>query len=153
MQTPKGKIAHEALPLLFLNMATSLSDLKRKGYRLQRSASNGAAITLVSRVGEFSAMFECAAKCAEVLGDRALEDVGDGLLEYIPQYHIPTEDLYSALEKLTKRFSVALLEFTFTKNGGQFVCLCRLAPGAPETLSEPLENDPEALPSTNLDDY
>jgi len=120
-------------------------DLKRQGYRVQRSASMGAAITLVSRVGEFAAMFECATKCAEILGTRALEDVGDGILESIPQYRIPTEDLYSAIEKLSKRYSVALLEFTFTKNGGRFVCLWRIAAGATETTHE--------APSTDLDEY
>lgn len=126
-------------------MPSPVETLKRKGYCLQRSASMGAAITLVSHVGEFSAMFECATRCAKVLGDRALKDMGDGITEVIPQYRIPAEDLCAALEKLSKHFSVALLEFTFTKNGGQFVCLWRIAVTENKTTYE--------APSTNLDDY
>lgn len=122
-----------------------MSGLKRQGYRLQRTASLGAAITLVSRVGHYSALFECATRCAEILGDRALEDVGDGILEVIPQYRIPTEDLCTALEKLSKRYSVALLEYTFTRNGGQFVCLWRIDCARTNNVPE--------TPSTNLDEY
>lgn len=111
----------------------SFSDLKRKGYQQQRNCSQGAAITLVSTAGEFRALFECATRCAEVLGSRELKDLGDGIIEVIPQYTILSEDMFSALGKLTARFSVALVEYTHTRNGGQFVCLWRINPPASST--------------------
>lgn len=111
---------------------------------MQRTASLGASITLVSGCGDYSALFECASKCAEVLGDRSLEDLGDGILDIIPSYKIPTKDLHSALQKLTKRFSVALVEYV--GDGGFFVPIWRINPVAVEPAQPP-------LPSTNLDDY
>lgn len=121
----------------------SFTEIKRQGYRLQRTASEGANITLVSGCGSYTALFECARRCAEVLGDRALTDLGDGIFEVIPSYRISVEDLFSALQKITLRFSVALVEYTNTeKTGGRFVCLWRINP---QTVS------PKA--STNIDDY
>jgi len=124
----------------------SLTELKRKGYALQRTASLGAAITLVSGVGKFVAHFECATKCAEVLGNSGLDDIGDGVFEVIPRFKIATEDLSAALTKLNRRFSVALVDYICDKNGGRFVALCRLNP---TISSEPIT----PTPSTNLDDY
>lgn len=127
---------------------SSLSGLKRQGYRLQRSASHGAAITLVSGCGYYSALFECASRCAEVLGNRSLEDKGDGILEIIPSYKIPTEDLFAALQKLSAKFSVALVEFSNAgKMGGMFVCIWRINPATIEPLTT------LTAASTNLDDY
>lgn len=117
----------------------SFSSIKRKEYNIQRGASNGAAITLIALPGEYRAQFECATKCAEVLGDRALIDVGDGILDIIPTYRIPLEDLYAAITRLHQRFSVALVEYTLTSRGGQFVCLWRVnstAQDLPETPSQ-----------------
>jgi len=124
-------------------MAHSLTELKRKGYNIQRTASLGAAITLVSRCNDYAALFECATKCAQVLGDRALEDVGDGILEVIPYYRIPAEDLCTALQKLSTRFSISLVEFVFTRQGGKFITLWRID----------RQTTTPHLPSTNLDDY
>jgi hypothetical protein len=121
------------------------AEKKRQGYNQQRAASMGAAVTLVSGAGEFRATFECATRCAEVLGNRDLKDLGDGILDVIPHYSIPTENLYSALGKLTSRFSVALVEYASTDNGGRFVCLWRINP----TPSQP----PTQGASTNADDY
>jgi len=120
----------------------SIAETKRQGYRLQRTASLGAHITLVARCGEFSALFECATKCAEVLGDRALRDVGDGILEVIPSYCIPVEELNLALQKLSKRFSIALVEYAMTRQGGQFVTLWKIER---TTVQQP--------PSTDINDY
>ena len=122
-----------------------MSDMKRKGYRLQRSASLGAGVTLVSGCGEYSALFECAAKCAEVLGNRQLEDLGDGILDIVPSYKIPIEELNPALQKLSKRFSIALVEYVSDRMGGRFVALWRINASAAEPAPTP--------PSTNLDDY
>jgi len=147
-----------------------MTELKRQGYRLQRTASHGAAITLVSRCNEYAAMFECATKCAQVLGERAMEDLGDGILEVIPYYRIPTEELYAALQKLSQRFSIALVEYAFTRQGGQFVTLWRIerqsnilweaTPGEAqeaekytEQAAGPSERFISKQPSTNLDDY
>jgi len=119
----------------------SLSDLKRQGYCQQRAASHGAAVTLLAGFGYYTALFECATRCGEVLGDRELIDLGDGILDIIPAYKIPLEDLFSALQKLSTRFSVALVEYTQTKSGGQFVCLWRI------------NRVPPPANSKNLDDY
>ena len=137
----------------------SFTELKRQGYCIQRSASLGASITLVARVHEYTATFECAKRCAEVLGERALEDLGDGILEVIPSYRIPLEDLCPSIEKLSKRYSVALVEYTFTKNGGQYVPLWRINRAAGNELPPEASDIPDYLTSrggkvsTNLDDY
>lgn len=121
----------------------SLTELKRQGYRAQRAASHGANITLVAGCGSYRATFECATRIAEVLGDRNLEDVGDGILEVIPSYKIPTEELCETLTQLSRRFSVALVEYLCDRSGGRFVCLWR--------INKAVEQTPPA--STNLDDY
>lgn len=118
-------------------------DTKRDSYRAQRTASQGAGITLVSGCNEFTANFDCAKHVASILGDRELQDLGDGIFEVIPTFKIPSEDLYSALQKLSARYSVALVEYAMTKNGGQFVLLWRINPTTPK---------PDVV-STNLDDY
>lgn len=122
----------------------SLQTLKRQSYNLQRKASQGATITLVNLVGEFRAEFECAKHCAQLLGDRDLIDLGDGILESIPCFRIATEDLFSMITKLSTRFSIALVEYTMTRNGGQFVCLWRIE------CSKVTTPTPASL---NLDDY
>jgi len=124
-------------------------DLKRKGYRLQRTASLGASLTLVSGAGEYSALFECATKCAEVLGDRQLKDLGDGFIEFIPSYKIPTEEINGVLQKLSKRFSVALIEYVCDKTGGRFVPIWRIEKS--QSLSE-ITPKPLAAP-IDLDEY
>lgn len=131
----------------------SLTDVKRKGYCLQRSASLGAAVTLVSGCGEFTALFECATRCAEVLGDRGLKDLGDGLIEEIPRYRILTEDLHLALSKLSKRFSIALVEYVLQKDGGRFVPLWRINPTTGPAEIEATVTTPTPPISTNPDDY
>lgn len=129
----------------------SFSSFKRPTYAQQRSASSGAAITLISYPGEYRAEFECATRCAEILGDRALTDLGDGILDNIPCFRIPTEDLFSALTKLSQRFSIALVEYTLTRNGGMFVCLWRINPLP--ALGTNLGSYQPQPASANVDDY
>jgi len=73
-----------------------------------------------------------------------MDDVGDGIFEVIPRYKIPTEELNQSLQKLSKRFSIALVEYNCDKTGGGFVPLWRINPTTPEV---------SPTPSTNLDDY
>lgn len=126
-----------------------LLDAKRTSYQAQRTASQGAGITLVSGCGEYTATFGCAEHVADVMGSRELQDLGDGIIEVIPFYKIAVEDLYSALQKLSTRFSVALVEYAMTKNGGQFILLWRINPSKPMLTID----NPKLPPSTNLDDY
>ena len=87
-----------------------LAEVKRATYSRQRQASAGAAITLVCGCGEYVALFECATRISKVLGDRELEDLGDGLLEVIPRYRIPFAEMSELLERLTQVYSVALVD-------------------------------------------
>lgn len=123
----------------------SLADLKRVGYRLQRAASLGAQVTLLSGCGYHSALFECATHVAAILGDRNLSDLGDGIEEIIPVYRIPNDELNDALLKLSKHFSIALVEYAVDKLGRQFIGLWRINRVSPSPLSE--------IPSANPDDY
>ena len=88
----------------------SLGESKRGGYSRQRQVSAGAAITLVCGCGEYVALFECATRISKVLGDRELEDLGDGLCEVIPRYRIPFAEMSKLLERLTQVYSVALVD-------------------------------------------
>lgn len=124
----------------------TLTDLKRQGYRQQRLASLGAAVTLVSGCGSHSALFECASHIAQVLGTRNLQDLGDGLLECIPFYRIPNEELNEALLKLSKRFSIALVEYS---DRGSYIALWRID-RSPEFVEI---SNPLLAQSTNLNDY
>jgi hypothetical protein len=99
--------------------------VKRQTYVAQRHASLGAAVTLVSGCGEYTASFECAQKVAAVLGDRALENA-----DSVPLYHIAVEDLNSALLKLQKAYSVALVDLSCAENGTKFVPLWRIESSA-----------------------
>jgi len=112
----------------------SLGDSKRGGYSRQRQASAGAAITLVCGCGEYVALFECATRISKVLGDRELEDLGDGLLEVIPRYRIPFEEMAAGLAKLTEQYSVALVDIS---EDSRFVLIWRINPAAkvPEELT------------------
>lgn len=128
--------------------------MKRKAYNQQRKASQGAAITLVSTAGDYRALFECATHCAELLGDRELKDLGDGIMETIPAYHIPVEDLFSSLTKITARFSVALVEYAQTRNGAQFVCLWRINPqDKDKAFNESSGIEPKPPTSKDVNDY
>lgn len=120
-------------------------DTKRASHQQQRAVSQGAGITLVVGAGVYSASFECAEHIARVLGSRELKDAGDGIFESIPVYKIPTEEMFSALQKLALKYSIALVELVCERNGSRFVLVWKIAP----TLS--LQTPPPA--SQNLDDY
>lgn len=123
-------------------------DTKRAGYRAQRSASQGASITLVSGCGEWKTSFDCATRAAAVLGNRELQDLGDGIFESIPVMGIPTELLCVSLQKLTARYSVALVDLVCTENNSSFVLLWkieqRVSPTSPtsENISDETSEDP-----------
>lgn len=123
-----------------------LRDTKEDSYRAQRQASQGAGITLVYGCGVFIATMDCAKRVATILGDRELQDAGDGIIESIPVYKIPLEEISSALQKLTTRFSVALVDIDVGKNNTRFVLVWKI-PAASTNGSKP---EPA---STNIDDY
>lgn len=100
----------------------SFEEIKRAGYGRHRQASQGAAITLVCGVGEYTALFECAKRISTVLGTRDLDDLGDGLCESIPQYKIPFEAMPAAISRLTEKFTVALVDMA----GERFVLIHRI---------------------------
>jgi len=101
-------------------------ETKLAGYHKQRSVSKGASITLVSGCGEWKTSFDCATRAAEVLGNRGLEEQGDGIYESIPVLSIPIETLYESLLKLTARYSVALVDIVCGAEASTFVLLWKI---------------------------
>lgn len=97
----------------------------RSAYRAQRGVSQGAGITLVSRSGGYSAFFECATRCSQILGNRQLENRGSDS-EPIQVYTIPTEDLHRSITKLSEMFSVALVDLATDENGSRFVLIWKI---------------------------
>lgn len=129
----------------------------RNAYRAQRGVSQGAGITLVSRSGGYRATFDCAARCAQVLGDRCLEDYGQHGQSW-PIFKIPLEDTYRALVKLAEHFSIALLDLVTDETGSRFVLVWKI-PSKADLLAaadlgkqEVAANDPNQA-SFNLDEY
>lgn len=132
----------------------SLSHLKRQGYNQQRAASLGAAITLVSGYGQYTALFECATHLAGILGNWGLTDLGDGILDSIPCYKIPVEDMVESLGKIRQRFSIALVEYTCQHGGHRFIAVWRI------DAQRQIATNTDGVPvlaitpqSTNADDY
>jgi len=119
-----------------------ISAIKSIGYRQQRAASKGASITLVAGCGIFTALFDCATKIAAVLGDRCLTELSDGCIDFAPQFTIPVEEMFSALQKLAKKYSIALVEYT---PEGRFVMTWK--------IEQQNQTQAPQQPSTNLDDY
>jgi len=120
------------MPSIFLST-------KLDSYRAMRGASQGASITLLAGANEYIAHFACATAIAAVLGNRELEELCDGLYESCPRYRIPTEDMASALQKLSVRHSIALLDAT----SDRFVLVWKILSAKPEMQPA----------STNLDEY
>lgn len=110
------------------------TDTKRESYRAQRQASHGAGLTLVNGIGCYHATFECATKLAAILGNRGLSDVGDGLYESIPRYIIPMEGMHEALEKLTAKYSVALIDLA-SDTPTRFCLVWKIMPTQPPTYN------------------
>jgi hypothetical protein len=122
-----------------------LYDAKQEGYLKTRRVSAGAGITLVCKTGEYVAQFQCAKRVAEVLGDRGLIEKGDGLFESIPAYAIPIEEMPSACEKLSQKFSIALVDITCEKES-RFALVYKIA----RKVEEPEQPTVHPL---NLDEF
>lgn len=108
-------------------------EAKRESYAKTRAVSAGAGVTMVAKSGEYVAHSQCAKRVAEILGSRGLKEQGDGILESFLVYPIPTEDMPGALEKLSRVYSVALVDYT----GGGFALVFKIerkagANGEPE---------------------
>lgn len=117
-----------------------LSKIKRAAWNQQRQVSQGAAVVLVCGAGYFTAMFECAKRCAEVLGNRDLDDIGDGFIDYIPRFKIDLLDISSALQKLTTKYSVALVDVTPDKHGTRFVLVHKIPAAIPAKEETPIDD-------------
>lgn len=126
---------------------SALLDTKKESHRAQQSAGAGAGITLVCGCGEYVASFDCASRCAELLGKRELRDMGDGIFESIPVYKIPLEEINGALLKLSARYSVALVDLACEKGSSRFVLVWKILPSASAASAIP------AKPSMDINDY
>jgi len=126
------------------------TDSMRETYRTQRIASQGASITLVSRCGEYVASFDCATRCAVILGDRNLIDAGTKSVP-VPVFKIPIEDVHRSCMKLAETFSVALIDLVSDEKGSRFILVWKILPRAEEAKPESLP-DPNQE-TLNLDDY
>lgn len=109
----------------------------RRNYAVQRNVSQGSGITLLATSGGYAARFECAKRCAEILGERNYSDHGH------PVFFIPTEQLFRLLTKLSETQSIALLDTVTNDNGTSFVLVWKIPARAP--VKAPVE--------VNLDEY
>jgi hypothetical protein len=101
-------------------MSTSLfTQEMRRTYAAQRGVSQGASVTLAAVSGGWAARFECARRCAAILGTRNLEN--DVLL-------IPMEDIYKSILKLSETLSVALVDTVTDDKGSRFVLVWKIVP-------------------------
>lgn len=101
-----------------------LTETLRRTYVAQRGVSQGASVTLTAGSGGYSARFECAQRCASVLGTRNFYDNP-------PFFEIPTEDLHKSITKLSETFSVALLDTVTDDQGTRFVLVWKVNPSKP----------------------
>jgi hypothetical protein len=122
-----------------------MHETRKESHRAQRQVSGGAGITLVLGCGQLSASFECATRCAEMLGQTYLGEAGDGFLEIIPIFKIPMEDAASCLAKLTARYSVALVDMACGDKNSRFVLVWKIPATPAVTIPEKV--------SLNLEDY
>lgn len=116
----------------------------RRTYAAQRGVSQGASITLVGASGGYLAQFDCARRCAAILGNHNLTDVAIPP-ESMPRLLIPTEDLHRSINKLSETMSVALVDTTTDANGTRFVLVWKISPTAKDSQG--------ANEEVNLDDY
>lgn len=121
---------------------------KQRSYKLQRSASQAASISLVAGSDEYYTMFDCAKKIKDVLGEQGYKDYGDGIYESLPFYRIPFKDVHAALKKLSQHHSIALLDYFSDKTESKFILIWKIsvAPVMPVLCM-----DHKA--SVNLEDY
>lgn len=102
---------------------TTYLETRKSSYAAQRSASQGAGITLVSHAGEYVASFDCAKHCAEVLGTRNVGVLKEGEVQV---YRILLAEMHSSLLKLSARFSVALVELVAEAKDTRFVLVWKI---------------------------
>lgn len=81
------------------------TELQQKKYRIIRSASHGADLSLVSSYDGYHAAYDCAEKLSKVLGDAGRKDFGG-----VPAYVVALADMPRSLEKLSEQYSVAILD-------------------------------------------
>ncbi len=112
-------------------MSLLLTEMRRS-YAAQRQVSQGAAITLVANCSGYEARFECAQRCASVLGERHL--IMEGNMPLV--FRIPGKDLHRSITKLAESFSVALVDTVTDEGGTRFVLVWKISPAAKaETLA------------------
>lgn len=116
----------------------------RRTYAAQRGVSQGASITLVAASGGYRAQFDCARRCAAILGDHNLTDLAIPP-ESMPRLLIPTEELHRSITKLAETMSVALVDTTTDANGTRFVLVWKIQP-RPDLV-------PAAADEMDLDQY
>lgn len=115
-------------------MSSLFLDAKQHTYRQLRAASQGASISLFHAAGEYVAMSNCAISVATVLGGK-----GTHLAEGWTEYRIPTDDMLSALMKLSQKHSIALLDVVCGEEGSRFVCIWKIpvcGSAEPQKISE-----------------
>lgn len=81
------------------------TELQQKKYRIIRSASHGADVSLVSSYDGYHAAYGCAEKIAKVLGDAGMKEFGG-----VPAYVVPLSEMYKSCEKLSEHYSIAILD-------------------------------------------
>lgn len=104
-------------------MTTSLlTQEMRRTYAAQRGVSQGAHITLAAVSGGWQARFECARRCAHVLGTRNLiTDYEETII-----FTIPMEEIHKSITKLADTFSVALVDSVIDEQGSRFVLVWKI---------------------------
>ncbi len=103
-----------------------LTRVNRDRYDATRRASQGASVTFVYGCGVFVAMFDCAVKMASVIGNRELQDRGDGFIEFIPVIEVPFEKMQSVLLQLSKKFSIAIVDIICDAASTRFCLLWKV---------------------------
>lgn len=102
-------------------MSSLILDEMRRTYAAQRGVSQGASVTLTAVSGGFQARFDCARRCAAILGSRNLADNPPSLL-------IPTDEVFVSVQKLSQTLSVALVDTTTDETGTRFVLVWKILP-------------------------
>lgn len=102
-------------------MSSLILDEMRRTYAAQRGVSQGASVTLTAVSGGFQARFDCARRCAAILGDQNYDRITDIIF-------IPTEEVCASIQKLSQTLSVALVDTTTDETGTRFVLVWKILP-------------------------
>lgn len=135
------------LPPSSVPMPSPFFIVKRDKWTASRRASQASSITLVYGCGVFCALFECASLIASVIGDRELQECGDGINEMIPYIEIPFDKLQSALTRLIEKYSVALIDIVCEASESRFCLLWKIEPSKPGGMLtlEDVKSNPGSL--------